>query len=313
MGEPVISVIMPVYNAERYVGEAVRSILGQTRGDFELIIVDDGSTDGSGAILRGLAGKDGRIQLVSRANTGLTRALNEAAGLARGEFLARMDADDVAMAERLARQVEYMEGHGDCVAVGGAAACMTAEGWEIDTWLPPGEHEEIDRLHIEGLGTGLAHPAVLMRREAFERAGGYRAECEPAEDLDLWLRLAEGGGRLGNVREVVLRYRMHVGSVLMVRRRAQWERTWEVIGAARARRGLAAIVPAAWGGDADVAERTRRMWVGRALLAGHYGTARRVAWQNLWEAGVSGRAMVMVAAGLLGPVGRGVLRWRGGS
>ena len=105
---PLISVCMPVYNAERYAVAAIESILGQTLGDFEFLILDDGSTDSSLEILRRYAGLDPRIRVTSRPNRGVAASLNELVNQSRGEFLARMDADDIAVPERFARQVEYL-------------------------------------------------------------------------------------------------------------------------------------------------------------------------------------------------------------
>ena len=312
MGEPAISVVMPVYNGVKYVAEAVRSILGQTRGDFEFLAIDDGSTDGSGEILRRFAAEDGRIKLVSRENRGLTRTLNEAAELARGEFIARMDADDVALPGRLAAQMEYMRAHPECGVVGGAVVCITAEGWEIDAWTPPGGHEAIDAGHIRGVPGGILHPTALLRRSVLKQAGGYRDEWELAEDLDLWLRMAEVA-RVGNVGEVVLRYRMHAASLSQARRREQWERVWQVVRQARERRGLEALPARKWpggGGEKEVAERARRTWAVRAIVAGNYRTARRLAWQNLGATGVSRRSLGLVAGCALGPVTRRILRRR---
>ena len=115
---PQISVLMPVYNAERFVAEAVQSILSQTFGDFEFIIIDDGSSDGSLEILRRFERADSRIRLSSRPNTGYTVALNEMLAMASGQFVARMDADDVAMPQRLQKQVDYLCAHPNCVVVG---------------------------------------------------------------------------------------------------------------------------------------------------------------------------------------------------
>src|SRR5436305_11764547 len=103
---PAVSVLMPVYNAQRYIAAAVQSILDQTFTDFELIVVDDGSTDRSGDILRGFAARDPRVKLISRPNTGYVVALNEALATATGEFIARMDADDFSLPKRFERQVE---------------------------------------------------------------------------------------------------------------------------------------------------------------------------------------------------------------
>src|SRR5688572_25740567 len=115
---PTVSVVMTVYNTERYVREAVESILGQTFRDFEFIIIDDGSTDSAPAILREYADRDPRIRLVSRPNTGIVRAANEGIALARGNYLARMDSDDVALPHRFEKQVRYLNEHPACVLVG---------------------------------------------------------------------------------------------------------------------------------------------------------------------------------------------------
>ena len=115
---PTVSVVMTVYNTERYVGEAVGSVLGQTFGDFEFVIVDDGSTDRSTTILKDFAARDPRIRLVSRPNTGIVAAANEGIGLARGRYLARMDSDDVCLPRRFETQVNYLEQHPECVLVG---------------------------------------------------------------------------------------------------------------------------------------------------------------------------------------------------
>jgi glycosyltransferase involved in cell wall biosynthesis len=125
---PLISVCMPVYNAERYVSEAIESVLSQTFKDFEFLILDDGSTDGSLAILKGHAERDPRIRLTSRPNKGLAPTLNELMDQARGEFVARMDADDVSLPERLERQADYLRKHPDCVIVGCHALVMDSDG-----------------------------------------------------------------------------------------------------------------------------------------------------------------------------------------
>src|SRR5262245_19749735 len=115
---PLISACMPAHNTERYVGQAIESILNQTLGDFELLIIDDGSTDGSLEVPRRYPGRDPRIRLTSRPNKGVAYTRRELAEQARGEFLACMDADDVALPHRFARQVEYFRAHPECVLVG---------------------------------------------------------------------------------------------------------------------------------------------------------------------------------------------------
>ena len=208
--KPAVSVLMPVYNAECYIGEAVESILAQTFADFELIIIDDGSTDGSLAILERLAALDGRIRLVSRENRGLVATLNELLGMARGDLIARMDADDAAIPERFAWQVEFLRDRPEVVCVGGYQRWIDPDGRDLHIYTCPLEDAEIqDRMllgHCE-----INHPSVMMRREVALAVGGYRAEMEQLEDLDLWLRMGERG-RLANLDRVVTRYRIHEGA-----------------------------------------------------------------------------------------------------
>jgi glycosyltransferase involved in cell wall biosynthesis len=233
---PTVSVLMPVYNAARYLAEAVESILGQTFADFEFLIIDDGSTDRSRATLERYAAHDRRIRLASRPNTGYTVALNELLGLARGELLARMDGDDVALPTRLARQVDYLRAHPDVVCVGTAVQFIDAAGRFLRPRHPGMDHEEIQQRALAG-DCPLNHPSVMMRRAAVEAVGGYHAEFEPAEDLDLWLRLSEVG-RLTNLPEVLMKYRQHAGSVSEQYQRLQRERSAAAVLEACRRRGI---------------------------------------------------------------------------
>src|SRR5262249_11393927 len=117
---PTVSVVMPVYNTESYLTDSIGSILRQTYLDWELICVDDGSNDGSLGILRRFETKDPRVRVITRPNTGVTRARNDGMAVARGRYIAVMDSDDIALTERLERQVDYMESHPACVGLGAA-------------------------------------------------------------------------------------------------------------------------------------------------------------------------------------------------
>ncbi len=233
----MISVIMPVYNAERYVAEAVQSILDQTFRDFEFIIVNDGSTDGSLAILERFAKSDPRIKLISRPNTGLVFALNEMLELARGEFIARMDADDVAIPDRFAQQLRYLAQHPDVVAVGCRVYLIDPKGRRLCEAFGDPDHEAIDRAFMRGEGGAIAHPTAMIRTTALRAIGGYRPEFFPAEDVDLFLRLAEHG-RLGNLPTVLLNYRVHMASIGHQKRALQRERTEHAVQEARRRRRM---------------------------------------------------------------------------
>jgi glycosyltransferase involved in cell wall biosynthesis len=227
---------MPVYNSERYVAEAVESILTQTFTDFEFLIVDDGSTDASLVILRKYAAREPRIRLISRPNTGHVVALNEMLELARGEFVARMDSDDVCLPDRFERQLAFLRADSGVLAVGGAYTITDPDGTELVTIQPPERDPEIQQLALSG-HTPLCHPAAMIRREALDAVGGYRKELVPAEDLDLWLRLGERGG-LANLSQVVLRYREHEASICGQNQQRQLDRARQAADEAADRRGL---------------------------------------------------------------------------
>ena len=143
-----VSVVMPVFNAARFVAEAVESVLGQSFGDFELIAIDDGSTDGSGEILDRYAGKDCRIKVRRRENRGIVASRNEGLEMTSGELIAVLDSDDVAMPDRFALQVEFLGKHPECVAVGGAALVIDATSAPICAWDFPEMHQEIDQANL---------------------------------------------------------------------------------------------------------------------------------------------------------------------
>lgn len=236
MSPPTVSVLMPAYNARRYVARAVESILAQTFDDFELLIIDDGSTDDTRQILERLAARDARVRVVSRPNTGYVVALNELIGMARGELLARMDADDVALPERFARQVAYLRDHPEVVCLGGGTQTIDGAGRVVGLDEGRGlDHEEALAVALSG-SSPMVHPTIMVRRSAMEAVGGYQVRHWPAEDLDLYLRLAEVG-RLARLPEAVLQYRYHPGSVSEKHQQAQLERFREITAEAAARLG----------------------------------------------------------------------------
>lgn len=210
---PSVTVLMSVCNCRRYVRQAVESILGQTYTDYEFLIVEDGSNDGSDAILDDYAGRDPRIRILrNNENAGLIRSLNRGLEEARGAFVARMDADDVAFPKRLEKQVAHLQTHRDCVLLGSRVLSIDEDGDPICREHQKARHEDIERLLLCGIGGAVPHPTAMYRREDTVTAGGYREQYPACEDLDLWLRLAERG-RLANLQEILLRYRRHFGSV----------------------------------------------------------------------------------------------------
>jgi glycosyltransferase involved in cell wall biosynthesis len=190
--------------------QAVESILGQTFGDFEFL-VEDSSTDGTTEILERYAARDPRIRVEIQPKHGVAAALNGLIDRARGEFIARMDADDVALPERFARQVEHLRAHPECVLVGSRVRIIDLEGDPLCDWCTMQRHEEIESSYLRGARvTAMSHPSVMMRREAVLAVGKYRPSV--VEDIDLFLRLAEYG-RIANLPEVLLRYRIHADNV----------------------------------------------------------------------------------------------------
>lgn len=182
---PALSVVMPVHNGLPYVDAAVASILGQSVGDFELVLADDGSTDGSTGRLRDWAAKDKRVRVERReTKSGLAGSANWAASLARAPLVARMDADDLAYPDRLRRQYEVMRHQRDIALLGTLADSVDARGRRV-------RGADYARLFSAPFPP-FPHTSIMYRREAFERVGGYRAGAEPWEDLDLFLRIAEG-------------------------------------------------------------------------------------------------------------------------
>jgi GT2 family glycosyltransferase len=205
---PTISVILPVYNSEAYLGLAVDSVLAQTFRDFELIAIEGGSTDRSRAILGEFAARDARVRVITQSARGLVGALNEGIAAGRGEFLARMDADDISHPERFTKQLVFLRGHPDIAVVGSTMTLIDAEGLPIRDIDYPIQPSEVAR-SLE-CGSALAHPAVMMRTEAVRQMHGYRAVLDHAEDYDLWLRMAERF-QLANLPDRLLSYRHHAG------------------------------------------------------------------------------------------------------
>ncbi|HXK21909.1 MAG TPA: glycosyltransferase [Myxococcota bacterium] len=275
-GAPLLSVVMPMRDSSRYVAEAVESILAQSFGDFEFLIFDDGSSDDSCEIVRRHATHDRRITLFQGSAVGYAVWLREGMRRARGELVARMDADDVSHPERFARQVQYMQEHPECVALGADVMLVDPERRPIRLHRVPREHAEIERALWLASGP-MPHPVVVLRRNAVLAAGNYRTDQLWAEDLDLFLRLSEVG-RLANLPEVLLEWRRHPKAVGSAQRREQRYTQNRILADARKRRGLAgADVPLL--PDLSIArvEDLWHDWARAALGGGHRATARHYA------------------------------------
>lgn len=213
---PLVSVIMAVYNGELYLRPAVESILGQTLGDFEFLIVDDGSTDASEAILASYA--DPRIRLIrNEGNLGLAASLNRAIKEARGGYIARMDADDVSLPQRLARQMTFLEANPRIGACSSWVRTMGDGGGRV-MQFPSAAPQIRCRLLFD---SALCHPAAMFRRETIALLNPvYDLTFAAAQDYDLWGRLSQVT-ELANLEEVLLLYRQHSGQVTRQRAEAQ--------------------------------------------------------------------------------------------
>lgn len=270
---PSISILLPVRNGMPYLPTALKSIQQQTVTDWQLVIVDDGSEDGTPQVIRALAESDSRVVSVRNAKSlGVTAALNHGLLFCEGEFIARMDADDICVPMRLERQRECLCANPALVAVGSAVLRIDDEGAPIAVGRWPEKHADIDARLLRGEG-GLPHPAAMMRRRALLQVGGYRLEYPYAQDKDLWLRLAEVG-QLANLPEVLLHYREHLSKVGVIRHREQQECLSAAIRDACRRRNL----PAPDRGASPSPNTTKPPyvdWIRASLRAGNLPTARK--------------------------------------
>lgn len=213
---PLVTVLMPLYNTEKYIGEAVESILNQTYTNFEFIIIDDASTDNSVAIVQSY--QDSRIQLIVKPqNTGLTVSLNMGLKLAKGKYIARMDSDDISVLNRLATQVAFMEANADVAVCGSWFQYINKE----TIIQHPEHHYEIKVALLSYCAIG--HPTVMLRNEFLQQHQlTYNTEMEPAEDYALWAKIS-CLGKLANLPDVLLQYRVHENQVSSVRSSKQYD------------------------------------------------------------------------------------------
>jgi glycosyltransferase involved in cell wall biosynthesis len=207
---PAVSVVMPVWNAQSFLCEAIESILDQRFRDFELIVIDDGSADRSLDIMYRYACSDRRLRIHSEHHRGVPATLNFGCALAQGSFIARMDADDIALPDRFALQVAFLQDHASVAVLGTQLERIREDGSYIDTTYVPLDHVEI-AAHMQEYCC-LHHPTVMLRAEALRSLGGYRVAFLAAEDHDLWLRAAERF-ELANLADILLRYRIHTQAI----------------------------------------------------------------------------------------------------
>ncbi|MEO1153538.1 MAG: glycosyltransferase [Pseudomonadota bacterium] len=269
---PRVSVLLPVYNGGVYLEDAVRSLLAQSFTDFEIIAINDGSKDASLETLERLAREDARLRVISRENRGLIATLNEAMDRARGVYLARMDADDIALPGRFAAQVAFLDAHPEVVVLGTAVLLVDAEGLPLRPFGELTDHGAIDAAHLEGRGATIVHPSAMIRAEALRAVGGYDDRYPHAEDLDLFLRLGEQG-QMANLPEVLLHYRQQPNSIGHKHRDTQRESAHAALVAAYERRGLSGDAVTVKSNPASSPADTHRRFAWWAQGAGYPKTA----------------------------------------
>jgi len=215
MNVPSVSVILPAYNCEKFIGKAIQSVLQQTLSDFELIIINDGSTDNTEFIIQEF--KDPRVvYLKNPENKGLIYSLNSAISLSKAKYIARMDADDICLPERLARQKTFLDEKKDIAVVACTVDIIDDKEekkgvWELDrqTITPEQIKEAILKQNC------IAHPTVMMRSEIIKQLK-YKEYQKNIEDYDLWLRLLNRGYRIAKLNETLLLYRIHSTSITSI-------------------------------------------------------------------------------------------------
>lgn len=209
---PKISIILPVYNAQRYLNKALDSLFNQTFEDFELLAINDGSTDKSLKIITQYASRDSRIKVLNQENQGLVSALNRGIKESLAPYIARMDADDIAHPRRLEKQIGYLESHPECVALGSWVTFIDDAGLPFFNYQTHTEHKVILRDILQGNGGAIIHPSLVVRKQALLDIDGYDASCLHFEDFDLYLKLINYG-TFHNIPEYLLQYRRHFKSI----------------------------------------------------------------------------------------------------
>ena len=206
--KPRISVIMSVYNAQLYLEEAIESILNQSFSDFEFLILDDCSVDNSINILSKFTSRDARVKVFkNKENLGLTKSLNKLILLSKGEFLARMDADDISLVDRFKEQINFFDTNPDIDIVGAFSQDISEIGEVIGERTVPVSHKDIIAL-LPKLNP-LSHPTVMMRTSEIRKIGGYDERFRTSQDYHLWFKAIGNGYKINNIPKILFQYRMN--------------------------------------------------------------------------------------------------------
>ncbi|TWU20715.1 putative glycosyltransferase EpsE [Novipirellula galeiformis] len=297
--QPEVSVVIPVYNASAYLAEAVESVLRQTFTDWELVAVDDGSSDNSLEILRGFESQDSRIKVLPLTHRGIAGTRNAGIHAAQGEYLAALDNDDIMCPRRLEVQVDFMRKHPDFVAVGAAGLLVDADGDPIAERSFPSSSEEVESELLKGRNP-LMQSGMMFRREAMLRVGAYQDDRNFAEDYDLFLRLTEIG-RIGNLNEVLMRQRQHISRASAAHYADQNRVVMLALRDAYARRGLTQSLPTIEGSWHPTTARDYHIrCASDAWDAGNITTVRKHAGALVREQAFSPRGWELYARTIMG-------------
>jgi GT2 family glycosyltransferase len=286
---PRISCILPVYNGERYLRTAIQSILGQTYTNLELIIVDDGSTDRSGAIAEEIAATDPRVCVVHQANQGISAALNAAIALSTGKYIARMDANDLALPKRFERQVAILEENADIVLLGCVCDTIGPEDELLEPAAKLSAPLVIGQSQLDSFPPVIHqvwHPSIMVRAEALRQIGGYSVTYEHCEDYDLYLRIARLGA-IAELNEPLLLYRKHEASIS--------QRHW------REQEAAVALSEVANTNERRRAAGLQELSISKLTLRGYIAIRifRSQRWEGVAEPGMLIKAILFTLAGVL--------------
>ncbi|MDN3642103.1 glycosyltransferase [Lutimonas halocynthiae] len=202
-----VSIVMSAYNCESFLEQALESLINQSYQEFELILFDDASTDSTKKIIQNFALKDTRIITVfNDVNKGLTANLNIGISLSKGEYIARMDADDIALPSRIEKQVKFLDDHQEIDLVGSAAFDINENGDEIQLRKSPKSHDDIIALLPKA--NPITHSTVMFRKKSFASIGYYNEAYRTTQDYEMWFRAAGKGLKFHNLQEILLKYRI---------------------------------------------------------------------------------------------------------
>jgi len=217
MKQPIVSVIMPVYNSEKYLGAAIESVLRQTFKEFEFIIVDDCSSDGSLEIIKKYSKKDRRIDIVENScNLGISESRNAGLAAAKGKLIMNMDHDDICHPDRIRLQVQYLKQHPDVGIVGSDIDVINDGGKSIGERHFPKDDASIRKALIQY--SPFTHPSTMVRSSAYARAGKYDKNFEPADDYELYFRIGSHS-KFGNLSACLLKHRIYGSATTMKKTR----------------------------------------------------------------------------------------------